>query len=194
MSVCVCKLICNLCKEHCMLENSCVTASFPFLSSLLFFLFSISIPHWAISHTAGCVAASATPHADVPGSADGQHPELCLLLRYQLFLFKPHFLSPFMTLVRHKSGLQMTRFDRGEMANTPRQLERVMVRTSKEMCRLVWRRAYVDSCAGLQVWTELQTVETFRDSMNMCEAEVIKGAESRSVAETDAGDVAWRLM
>lgn len=72
-----------------MLENPCVTASFPFLSSLLFFLLSISFPHWAISHTAGCVAASATPHADVPGSADGQHPELCLPLRYRLFLFKP---------------------------------------------------------------------------------------------------------
>lgn len=148
MSVCVCKLICNLCTEHCMLENSCVTASFPFLSSLLFFLFSISFPHWAISHTAGCVAASAPPHADVPGSADGQHPGLCLLLRYQLFLFESHFLSPSTTLARRKSGLQMTRLDRGEMANTPRQLERVMVRTSKEMCRLIWRRVYVDSCAG----------------------------------------------
>lgn len=99
-----------------------------------------------------------------------------------------------MTLADCKSGLQMTRLDRGKMANTPRQLERVMVRTSKEMCRLIWRRVYVDSCAGLQVWTELQTVETFRDSMNTCEAEVIKGAESRSVAEAEAGDVAWRLM
>lgn len=89
MSVCVCKLICNLCKEHYMLENSCVTASFPFLSSLLFFLFSISFPRWAITHTAGCVAASATPHADVPGSADRQHPELCLLLRYQLSIQAP---------------------------------------------------------------------------------------------------------
>lgn len=72
----------------------------------------------------------------------------------------------------------MTRLDRGEMANTPRQLEGVMVRTSKEMCRLFWRPAYVDSCAGLQVWTELQTVETLGDSVNTCEAEVMKGAES----------------
>lgn len=68
------------------------------------------------------------------------------------------------------------------MANTPRQLEAVMVRTSKEMCRLIWRPVYVDSCAELQVWTEAQTVETFRDSMNTFEAELIKGEESRSVA------------
>ena len=72
-----------------MLENSCVTASFPCLSSLLFFLSSISPPHWPITHTAGCVAASATPHADVAGSADGQHPELRLLLRYQLSVEAP---------------------------------------------------------------------------------------------------------
>lgn len=68
------------------------------------------------------------------------------------------------------------------MAKTPRQPEGVMVRTSKEMGRLIWRRVYVDSCAGLQVWTEPQTVETFRDSMNTFEAELIKGEESRSVA------------
>lgn len=123
MSVCVCKLICNLCKEHRMLENSCVTASFPFLSSLLFFLFSISFPYWAISHTAGRVAASAPPRADVPGSADGQHPELCLLLRYQLFLVGSHFQSPFMTLAHRKSGLQMTRLAKwrnGKHAKTTR--------------------------------------------------------------------------
>lgn len=102
------------------------------------------------------------------------------------FRFKRRFLSPLVTLAQHKSGLQMTRLDRGEMANRPRQLERVMVRTSKEMCRLIWRRAYVDSCAGLQVRTELQTVETFRDPTSAREAEVIKGAESRSVAGADA--------
>lgn len=104
---CVYKLICNLCKEHWMLENSRVTASFPSLSSLLFFLLSISFRYWAITHTAGCVAASATWHTDVLESANRQHPERCLLLRYQTSVQTP-ISDPFMTLTTLKSGLQMT--------------------------------------------------------------------------------------
>lgn len=176
-----------------MLENSCATASFPFLWSLLFFLLSISFPQWATAPTAG-VGLPQQLRMQMHRHQQTDNTQSCVYCHATSFLVKPHLRSPFMTLARRKSGLQMTRLDRGEMANTPRQLEGVMVRTSKEMCRLIWRRGYVDSCAGLQVWTELQTVETFRDSMNTCEAEVIKGAESPSVAEAEVGDVAWRLM
>lgn len=183
MSVCAFKLICNLCKEHCALERPCVTASFPFLSSLLFFLLSIPFPYWAITHTAGCAAASATPATNrCTGISRRTTPRAVFTVPPPAFCWSPHVLTPFTTLAHQKSGLQMTRLDRGAMANTPRQPEGVMVRTSKEMCRLIWPRVYVDSCAGLQVWTEPQTVETFRDSMNTFEAELIKGEESRSVA------------
>lgn len=181
MSICVCKLICNLCKEHYMLENSCVTASFPFPFLLCCSFCSASLFLFGRLLTRLGVWLPQQLRMQMYRDQQTDNTQSCVYCYATSFLFKPHFLSPFMTLAHHKSGLQMTRLDRGEMANTPRQLERVMVRTSKEMCRLIWRRVYVDSCAGLQVWTELQTVETFRDSMNTCEAEVIKGAESRSV-------------
>lgn len=195
MSVCVFKLICNLCKEHRALESSCVTASFPFLSSLLLFLFSIPFPYWAITHTAGCAAASATPATNrCTGISRRTTPRAVFTVPPPAFCSSPTFSPPFVTLAHQKSGLRMTRLDCGEMANTPRQLEGVMVRTSKEMCRLIWRPVYVDSCAGLQVWTEPQTVETFRDSMNTFEAELIKGRGKSICSGTAAANVACRLM
>lgn len=55
-----------------MLEESCVTPSFPSLSSLLFFLFNMSFPYWVITHAAGCAAGTAAGHTDRQMSRDRQ--------------------------------------------------------------------------------------------------------------------------
>lgn len=128
----------KICKENKMLKDSCVTPLFPSLSSLMFFLFNISFPYWVITHTAGCVAASATWHADrCPGISRQTTPRALFIVTLPAFCPNP-LSDPYVTFATPKSGLQMTWLDCGEVAHMPRQLERVLVRTSKEMGCLIW--------------------------------------------------------
>ena len=161
-----CKLICNLYKEHWILENSCVTPSFPSLSSLLFFLFNIFFPCWAITHSAGCVAASVTWHTDRQMYRDQhrQHPEQCLSLRFQSFI-QPRFLthlwlSPHQNLASKWPDWTVvnwqTCWDNWNM---------LRLGHLRKCAGFFGCPAYVDSWAGLQVCIEWQTVVTLKDAI-----------------------------
>lgn len=137
-----CKLICNLYKEHWILENSCVTPSFPSLSSLLFFLFLFFLflfpllGDYSLCRVCGCLSDLTYRQADVPRSTQTT-PRAVFIVTLPAFYPTPLF-DPFVTFASPKSGLQMTWLDCGELANMLRQLEHVTAWTSKEMCQLFW--------------------------------------------------------
>lgn len=163
----VCKLICNLCKEHCMLGSDSII-------STSFFSVVLSVQHPSPS-LAGCVAASATaPRTDVRGSADGQHPEPCLPSRYQLSVNPPpphHHQHHPQTHHYHLRPCPRTENlaskRPGWTAASPNTTGRCYGSYIEgNGAGLFGGGAYVDSCSGgLQVWTEPQTVETFGDWM-----------------------------
>lgn len=70
------------------------------------------------------------------GSAD--NTQSCVYHYATSLLSEPLLSDPPLTFATPKSGLHMTRLDRSEMANMPRQTECALVRTSEEAGRLIW--------------------------------------------------------
>ena len=129
----------EICKQDWMLEEWGLTPSFPSLSSLPFFLFDVSFPHWVLTHTAACAAGTATLHTDRQMSKDRQtdNTHSNVYRKATSPLSKPTF-DALLTFATPKSGLQMTWLDSHKMANMPRQLEHVLIWTSKGNGLLIW--------------------------------------------------------